>query len=44
MSEAKGLNSSFDSLIVYEVIKELGKITSVPFAPTFLVNLGGFIL
>lgn len=45
MSGAKCLNSSFDSLVAYELIKELGRIIScVPLALTLLVNLEGFVI
>jgi len=45
MAGAKCLNSSFDSLIICELIKELGRIIScVPLALTFLVNLEGFVI
>lgn len=45
MLRAKRSNRSFNSLLISELIKELGRIISyVPLALTFLVNLEGFVV
>lgn len=45
MSGAKCLNYPLDSLIIYELIKGLGRLIScAPLALTFFVNLEGFFI